>query len=78
MGISLVLLTKAHHDARFKQRKDRQCTYNLTAFSSNHFCTGESINISHSECVFVALGIQHAMLMHHIVICGLTGSTIFF
>jgi len=31
-----------------------------------------------SECVFVALGIQYAMAMHHIVICSLSGSTIFF
>lgn len=30
-----------------------------------------------SECIFLALGTQHAMLMRHIAICGLPGSTIF-
>jgi len=29
------------------------------------------------ECVFVALVIQPEKLMHHIVICGLPGCTIF-
>jgi len=33
------------------------------------------MHISYSDCVFVALGIQHAQ--RHIVICGLSGSTIF-
>ena len=44
----------------------------------NHSSSGKTISIAYSECVFVALGIQHARHMCHIVIYGLTGTTIFF
>ena len=36
------------------------------------------MSIIYSESVFVAIGIQHAVLLRHIVIGGLTGSTIIF
>jgi len=37
--------------------------------SNKHYTT--------SVCVFVALGVQHAMRMHHIVTCGLPCSKYF-
>jgi len=36
------------------------------------------MSIIQHGCVFVALGIQHAMCMRNIVICGLPGSSSFF
>jgi hypothetical protein len=46
--------------------------------SYNHWCLEKAINITYSECVFVALCIQHAVHMRRIVICGLSRWTIFF
>jgi hypothetical protein len=36
------------------------------------------MSITYREFVFVALGIQHAKRMRRIIICSLSGSTIFF
>ena len=38
----------------------------------------EKQQVLHILGVYVTLDIQHAMHMHHIVICGLPGSTVFF
>jgi hypothetical protein len=41
------------------------------------FYSGKSLSITYSECVFVDLGIQHAMRMRHIFVCSLPGWTVF-
>jgi len=46
--------------------------------SCNHCFSAKVISTTYSECACVALGIQYAMHMQHIVICGLAGSTKFF
>jgi len=50
---------------------------NNEARSCNHCCSGKAVSTAYSECVFVALGIQHVMRMRHTATCGLPRSTIF-
>jgi hypothetical protein len=45
---------------------------------SNHCCFGKAISITYSKSMFVASGIQHAMRICRVVICGLPGSKILF
>jgi len=50
---------------------------NIEARSCSHFGRGKVISITYSECVFVALSIRYSKSKRHIVICGLTGFTVF-
>jgi len=50
----------------------------ITSHSCNHLCSGNAISVTYSECVSVALVIQHSTRMGHIVLCGLSGCKIFF
>jgi hypothetical protein len=57
------------HNSKWGQQK-RQCTYKrkVQARSRNHCCRGTGISITYSECVSVALVIQHAKRMRCIIL----------
>jgi len=75
-----------HHSVYFagengpRKELTRQAIYvkrNIEARSRNICARGKAMVITYSECVSVALAIQHAMRMRRIVICGLSGCVIF-
>jgi hypothetical protein len=53
-----------------KVMQERPCMYKLNteARSPNHCCIGKAISITYSKCVSVALVIQHAKRMRHIIL----------
>ena len=52
------------------RKQDRKCSkLNIEARSCNHCCSKKAISITYSECVFVALFIQHAKRMRRNMSC---------
>jgi hypothetical protein len=61
-----------------QQEKSRTCSVTLSCVFTTTVAVGRAVSITQLWCVFVALGIQHAMHMRHTVNCGLPEYTIFF
>jgi hypothetical protein len=55
------------YQSREKARHTVYVKRDTEARISNHWCSGKAESIMYSECVFVALGIQHAMCLRIIV-----------
>jgi len=58
-------------------KTDSVCVTQHEGESVKQLLLRKAMCITYSECVFLALGIQHAMRMRRIVVCCLDGCTIF-
>jgi hypothetical protein len=52
----------------FNKTGNCACNVNIEARSRNHCCRGKAISITYSQCVTVALVIQHARRMRRIIL----------
>jgi hypothetical protein len=52
----------------FTGNKKNYVLHNIEARSRNHCCSGKAVSITYSECVSVALAIQHAKRMRRIIL----------
>jgi hypothetical protein len=65
------------HNLHFETKQDIHKVRKMRRFRATIFGLKKEIIIKYSECVLVPLAIQHAMHMHHIFVCGVSGFTRF-
>ena len=70
-------------EGRITLQQDRQCTYNVPSrcIRLTIVAVETAVSIKYSECVFIFLPSISSMpsaCAEYIVICGLSGSTVFF
>ena len=71
MGSKTRFILSHYIRPKVRQDKQRTCKCNNEARARNHCSRGKAINITYSECVFLALGIQHANRLHGIILSSL-------
>jgi hypothetical protein len=76
MGVSFQILLPLKHFFTQNNTSNLRIILPSMRVRANRCCCGKSVSITFSECVSVALVVQHVMRMRRIV-CGLSGCTIF-
>jgi len=74
-----IFIYSSNYIGRFLCNEDRQCKcrVKLRCFCATIVAVEKTLSITFSGCVFIALGILHAMRVRHIVVCDL-GCAVFF